>query len=81
MVYIIDFNDFDTLEIHPCAIADKDTNPHEEITTESQAQYYCVFGHLKSGGLQDITNVADKSQAEKVARGISWLFDHIADYD
>ena len=63
-----DWNDFDALEIDCCA---SEIFPDSSTWTERiplhQAEFFTVFGHLKGGGCEAITDVSTRKLANRVA--------------
>ena len=59
-----DWRLYDAIEIHPI----QNINGSPEQCEPEEAEHWCVFGHLKEGGLEDITDTPQEQGAE-------WLSD------
>jgi hypothetical protein len=57
--------DFDAIEIHPCTVIGNDSmeNAIVEQCEPEDAHFWCVFGHLRTGGLDDFEDFASEAEA------------------
>ena len=63
-----DWNDFDALEIDCCAskILSQGSTWTERVPLH-EAEFFTVFGHLKEGGCEAITDVSTRKLAKSIA--------------
>lgn len=65
-----DWRLFDAIEVQPMQQdeqADGSTYTYA-VDDSAHAAFWCVFGHLKAGGTESITDVDDEAQAAQLAR-------------
>jgi hypothetical protein len=57
--------DFDALEIHPCVVIGNDSmdNAIVEQCEPEDAHFWCVFGHLRTGGMDDFEDFPTEAEA------------------
>jgi hypothetical protein len=72
--------DFDALEIHPCAVTGTDSldNPITEQCEPEDAHFWCVFGHLRTGGADDFEDFATRAEAINFRDRLIAAFPHLA---
>jgi len=59
---------FDALEIDCCASEEcANGTPWTEQTRLHEAQFFTIFGHLKEGGCEAITDVSTRKLAHRIA--------------
>ena len=75
-----DIRDFDALEIHPCAVIGNDNTDNliVEQCAPEDAQFWCVFGHLRSGGLDDFEDFATEAEAIAFHDRVIAAYPHLA---
>jgi hypothetical protein len=63
-----EWNEFDALEIDCCASEIlPDGSTWTECAPLHQAEFFTVFGHLKEGGCEAITDVSTRKLAKRIA--------------
>lgn len=72
--------DFDGLEIHPCVVIGNDSmdNPIVEQCEPEVAHFWCVFGHLRTGGLDDFEDFATEAEAMAFHDRLIAVYPHLA---
>jgi hypothetical protein len=72
--------DFDALEIHPCVVIGNDSmdNPIVEQCEPEEAHFWCVFGHLRAGGLDDFEDFATEAEAIAFHDRLIAAYPHLA---
>jgi hypothetical protein len=57
--------DFDALEIHPCAVVDRDASGTEfiEQCEPEEAHFWTVYGHCRTGGVSAFEDFTTKAEA------------------
>jgi hypothetical protein len=73
--------DFDALEVHPCWVIGNDRmdNPIMEQCEPGNAHFWCVFGHLRTGGLDDFEDFATEAEAIAFHDRLITAYPHLAD--
>lgn len=73
--------EFDALEIHPCMVIGNDgmDDPIVEQCEPEDAHFWCVFGHLRSGGLDDFEDFATEAEAIAFHDRLVAVYPHLAD--
>ncbi len=72
---------FDALEIHPCVVIGNDNmvNPIVEQCEPEDAHFWCVFGHLRTGGLDDFEDFATEAEAITFHERVIAAYPHLTD--
>ena len=72
--------DFDALEIHPCTVIgnDSEDNSIVEQCEPEDAHFWCVFGHLRTGGLDDFEDFATQALAMAFHDRLIAAYPHLA---
>jgi len=73
--------DFDALEIHPCIVIGNDNldNKIAEQCEPKDAHFWCVFGHLRTGGLEDFEDFATEAEAVAFHDRVIAAYPYLAD--
>ncbi len=72
--------DFDALEIHPCAIVGRDSDGTEfvETCTPDEADFWTVYGHYRTGGVDAFEDFPTQAKAEAFHDRLIAAFPHLA---
>lgn len=72
--------DFDALEIQPCAVVAIDENGSEilEPCQPEDAFLWTVYGHFRSGGVDDLKDFATEEEAEAFHDRLIAIYPHLA---
>jgi hypothetical protein len=72
--------DFDGLEIHPCAIIGRDSNGTElvETCTPDEADFWTVYGHYRTGGVDAFEDFPTEAKATAFHDRLIAAYPHIA---
>jgi len=73
--------DFDALEIHPCIVIGND-NLDSQIVEQCEpddAHFWCIFGHLRTGGLDDFEGFATEAEAIAFCDRLTVAYPHLTD--
>jgi len=75
--------DFDALEIHPCAVIGNDRldKPIVEQCEPNDAQFWTVFGHLRTGGVDAFEDFATEAEAIAFHDRLIAAYPHLAERD
>ena len=75
--------DFDALEIHPCTVIGNDSmdNAIVEQSEPEDAHFWCVFGHLCTGGLDEIADFSTEAEAIAFHHHLIAAYPHLGDED
>ena len=75
--------DFDALEIHPCIVIGNDSldNAIVEQCDPEDAHFWCVFGHLRTGGLEDFEDFTTEAEAIEFHDRLIAAYPHLAEED
>jgi hypothetical protein len=81
--WMLNIRDFDALEIHPCAVIGNDSmdNPIVEQCDRKDAQFWCVFGHLRTGGVDGFEDFATEAEAVAFHDRLIAVYPHLAGED
>ena len=73
--------DFDALEIHPCLAIGKDSmdNPIVEQCAPDDAQFWTVYGHLRTDGVDAFEDFATEAEAVAFHDRLIAAYPHLAD--
>jgi hypothetical protein len=76
-------HDYDALEIQPCAIIGNDSmdNPIAEPCEPQDAMFWTVYGHYRSGGVNDFEDFSTEAEAQAFHDRLLSLFPHLAGQD
>jgi hypothetical protein len=71
---------FDALEIHPCAIVASDGDGMEvvEQCEPEYAHFWTVFGHYRTGGVDDFEDFATEAEAVAFHDRLIATYPHLA---
>jgi hypothetical protein len=74
---------FDALEIHPCMIIGNDSpdNPIVEQCEPEDAHFWCVFGHLRTGGVDAFEDFPTEAEAIAFHDRLIAAYPHLADQE
>jgi hypothetical protein len=72
--------DFDTIEIHACKVIGNDSmdKPIIEQCKPEEAHFWCVFGHLRTGGLDDFEDFPTEVEAIAFHDQLIAAYPHLA---
>jgi hypothetical protein len=61
--WMLNIQDYDALEIHPCTVVGNDSigNDIVEQCEPEDAQFWTVFGHLRTGGSDEFQDFATEA--------------------
>jgi hypothetical protein len=76
-------HDFDALEIHPCCVVGHDSMGSDivEQCNPQDAHFWTVFGHLRTGGIDDFENFPTEAQAIAFHDQLIAAYPHLAERD
>jgi len=79
--WMMRIRDFDALEIHPCAVIGKDSTDNDivEQCEPNDARFWTVFGHLRTGGLDDFEDFATEAEAIAFHDQVIAAYPHLAE--
>jgi hypothetical protein len=71
---------FDALEIHPCAVVGHDSMGGDivEQCEPEDAHFWTVFGHYRSGGVDDFRDFASEAEATAFHDQLIAIYPHLA---
>jgi hypothetical protein len=72
--------EFDALEIHPCTVIGNDgmDNPIVEQCEPEDAHFWTVFGHYRTGGVDDFEDFATEAEAIAFHECLIAAYPHLA---
>ena len=78
--WMLNIRQFDTLEIHPCKVIGKDSSGKDivEQCRDDEAEFWTVFGHLKTGGVDDFGDFATETEAQAYHDRLVACYPHLA---
>jgi hypothetical protein len=73
--------DFDALEIHPCAVIDRDCDGTETVEQcePQDAHFWTVYGHLRSGGVDAFEDFPTEAEAIAFHDRLIAVYPHLAE--
>ena len=73
--------EFDALEIHPCAVIGRDSSGTEfvEQCEPEEAQFWTVYGHYRTGGLDAFEDCSTKPEATAFYERLLGVFPHLTE--
>jgi hypothetical protein len=73
--------EFDALEIHPCAVVGHDSMGGDivEQCEPDDAHFWTVFGHYRSGGVDDFEDFATEAEATAFHDRLIAIYPHLAE--
>jgi hypothetical protein len=73
-------HDYDALEIHPCAVIGRDLFGKEivEPCDTEDAHFWTVYGHLRTGGVNDFEDFATEAEAIGFHDRLIGIWPHLA---
>lgn len=71
--------DFDALEIHPCAVIERDADGTEYIEQceAEEAHFWTVYGHCRTGGLDAFEDFRTEAEAVVFYERLLATFAHL----
>ena len=79
--WMLKIHDYDGLEIHPCHEQEEDDgSTHIEQCEAEEAQFWSVYGHLKTGGIECFEDHPTEKEARKAAEQILAAYPHLNTY-
>jgi hypothetical protein len=74
-------HDFDALEIHPCMVVGHDGMGSDivEQCEPGDAHFWTVFGHFRTGGVDDFEDFATEAEAVAFHDRLIPIYPHLAD--
>ena len=79
--WMLNIRGFDALEIHPCVVVGRDSldNPIVEQCDPEDAHFWSVFGHLRTGGVDDFEDFATEVEATAFRDRLIAAYPHLAE--
>jgi hypothetical protein len=78
--WIRNIREFDALEIHPCAVVGRDSEgiEHVEPCTPREAQFWTVYGHYRTGGVDAFDDFPTQAEADAFNDRLIAAYPHLA---
>ncbi len=78
--WMLNIRQFDALEIHSCKVIGKDSSGKDivEQCSDEEAQFWTVFGHIKTGGVDDFEDFGTEAEAQAFHDRLVACYPHLA---
>jgi hypothetical protein len=78
--WMLTIRNFDAVEVHPCCVVGfADGNELVETCKPDDAQFWSVYGHCRSGGLECFEDFPTEIEANAFADQLRRTYTHLAD--